>query len=268
MRCTHRAPNWAQSTTGLIYQHYAVDLGSQNDNQLLDYNVNRLFIPILALIISASTLLSLPVQAQNGSEVHYITDRLYVPLRSGKSQNHRILHKGLPSGTEVSVLETDIESGYSLIRTRRGLEGWIVSRYLDREPVAEIKLTEASQKLEKLEKENRDLKKAFTNAAGSSKEAGQVIAELETQNEALTKELEEIKRISANAVKLDREYQVLSEAKQMLKDKVDVLETENSRLRDNHENEAFLNGAFAVILGVLVAIVIPRLRPRKRSEWI
>lgn len=231
--------------------------------------MNKFVIPILSLFISTTALLSMPsdVYAQ-GDDVRYVTDRLYVPLRSGKSQNHRILHKGLPSGTEVTVLETDVEAGYSLIRTRRGLEGWIISRYLDPEPVAEVKLAEASQKLERLEKENRDLKKAFTNAAGSSKEANQVISELETENKKLASELEEIKRISENAIKLDREYQVLSEAKQMLKDKVDVLETENNRLRDNHENEAFLNGAFAVILGILAAIVIPRLRPRKRSEWI
>lgn len=230
--------------------------------------MNKLVIPILSLFISATALLSATAYAQDGNDVRYVTDRLYVPLRSGKSQNHRILHKGLPSGTEVVVLESDIEAGYSLIRTRRGLEGWIITRYLDQEPVAVIKLADVSQKLEKLEKENRDLKKAFTNAAGSSKEAGQVITELETENEKLKTELEEITRISANAVKLDRDYQVLSEAKQMLKDKVDVLETENSRLRDNHENEAFLNGAFAVILGILAAIVIPRLRPRRRSEWI
>ncbi len=253
---------------GLICPHDAVDLGSQNDNQLLEYNVNKFVNPILALIFGLTTLLSLPVQAQDDGAARYITDRLYVPLRSGKSANHRILHKGLPSGTEVSVLETDTEAGYSLIRTRRGLEGWILSRYLDREPVAEIKLAAVSQKVDALEKENQNLKKAFTNAAGSSKEANQVIAELEAENTRLASELEEIKRISANAVKLDREYQVLSEAKQMLKDKVDVLETENSRLRDNHENEAFLNGAFAVILGILAAVVIPRLRPRKRSEWI
>ncbi len=230
--------------------------------------MNKLVIPILTLLVCASTLLSQPALAQDSGETRFITDRLYVPLRSGKSANHRILHKGLPSGTEVSVLESDLEAGYSLIRTRRGLEGWILTRYLDQEPVAEIKLAEVTQKLEKLEVENRNLKKAFTNAAGSSKEASQIVDELEAENLKLATELEEIKRISANAIKLDRDYQVLSEAKQMLKDKVDVLETENARLRDNHENEAFLNGSFAVILGILAAIIIPRLRPRKRSEWI
>ena len=166
------------------------------------------------------------------------------------------------------MLETDEESGYSLIRTRRGLEGWILSRYLDRDPVAEIKLAETAARLNALEEENNKLKRAFSNAAGASKEAQSTASELETENARLSEELDEIKRISANAIKMEREYQALSETHQMLKDKVDVLETENTRLRENHENEAFLNGAFAVILGVLVAIVLPRLRPRKRSEWI
>lgn len=228
--------------------------------------VNKLVASIFIAALLGSAGFTSPALAQN--DVRYITDRLYVPLRSGKSASHRILHKGLPSGTAVSVLETDDESGYSLIRTRRGLEGWILSRYLDRDPVAEIKLAEATARVKSLEEENSKLKRAFSNAAGASKEAKSTVSELEAENVRLTEELEEIKRISANAIRMEREYQALSEAHQMVKDKVDVLETENSRLRENHENEAFLNGAFAVILGVLVAIVLPRLRPRKRSEWI
>ena len=229
--------------------------------------MNKIAAPLLSLALLGAAL-SAPLPALAQDTVRYVTDRLYVPLRSGKSQSHRILHKGLPSGTEVTVLESDDEAGYSLIRTRRGLEGWILSRYLDNEPVAEIKLAEATARLQALEEENSKLKRAFTNAAGNSKEAKEIVSELEQQNTELQKELEEIKRISANAIKLDREYQVLSEAKQMLRDKVDVLETENNRLRENHENEAFLNGAFAVILGILAAVIIPRLKPKRRSEWI
>ena len=228
--------------------------------------MNKLVASFFIFALLSATGLVPTALAQN--EERYITDRLYVPLRSGKSASHRILHKGLPSGTLVTVLETDEESGYSLIRTRRGLEGWILSRYLDRDPVAEIKLAETTARLNALEEENNKLKRAFSNAAGASKEAQSTASELETENARLSEELEEIKRISANAIKMEREYQALSETHQMLKDKVDVLETENTRLRENHENEAFLNGAFAVILGVLVAIVLPRLRPRKRSEWI
>lgn len=229
--------------------------------------MNKIAAPLLSLALLGAAL-SAPLPALAQDTVRYVTDRLYVPLRSGKSQSHRILHKGLPSGTQVTVLESDPEAGYSLIRTRRGLEGWILSRYLDEEPVAEIKLAEATARLKALEEENSKLKRAFTNAAGNSKEAQEIVSELEQQNAELKKELEEIKRISANAIKLDREYQVLSEAKQMLRDKVDVLETENNRLRENHENEAFLNGAFAVILGILAAVIIPRLKPKRRSEWI
>lgn len=235
---------------------------------MLDGNVSKPVIHLAALVIALLLALPSPLHAQGGGEVRYITDQLYVPLRSGKSQSHRILHKGLPSGTRVTVLETDPEAGYSLVRTNRGLEGWILSRYLDSRPVAASRLAEVSAKLERLEAENRELKQSFGKAAGTAKSAQQTIAELEKENERLSEELEEIKRISANAIKLDREYQVLSEAKQMLKDKVDVLETENSRLREDKENEAFLNGAFAVILGIFAAIVIPRLKPRKRSEWI
>ncbi len=54
-----------------------------------------------------------------------------------------------------------------------------------------------------------------------------------------------------------------------LRSAADMLEAENQRLQDNLDSEAFLNGAFAVMLWVIVALVVPRIWPtrRKSSSW-
>ena len=44
------------------------------------------------------------------AETVYIRDTLYVPLRGGQSSEHRILHKGIPSGTELELLEVNAVS--------------------------------------------------------------------------------------------------------------------------------------------------------------
>ena len=59
----------------------------------------------------------------------------------------------------------------------------------------------------------------------------------------------------------------LLESNQMLSSEVDVLKTDNARLRENKENEFFLNGAFAVLIGVMIALIVPRMMPKRRSEW-
>jgi SH3 domain protein len=48
-----------------------------------------------------------------------------------------------------------------------------------------------------------------------------------------------------------------------------MLKSENQRLLDKIKNEDFLNGAMAVLLGVIIALVAPRLVPkrRKNSGW-
>ena len=43
------------------------------------------------------------------AETRWISDELRVPLRSGPSSAHTILHRGLPAGTEMEILERDTE---------------------------------------------------------------------------------------------------------------------------------------------------------------
>lgn len=218
------------------------------------------------LICLAAAMLTLSAVAQ-AQETQYISDKLYVPLRSGKGAQFRIVHRGLPSGTALTVLEADEESGYTRVKTRRGLEGWIQSQYLSAEPIAELQLIEARRQLQSLTEKHNKLKAALADAVESGKAANSSTEKLREENQLLTQELDSIKRISANAIKLDVEYQALNETYQRLKDEVDLLQTENTRLRDNHENEAFINGALAVLIGVILAIVVPRLKPKKRSDW-
>ena len=70
----------------------------------------------------------------------YIRDTLYVPLRGGQSTEHRILHRGLRSGTELERLETSEDTGYTRVRTPDGLEGWLQTQYLVEEPIASTRL--------------------------------------------------------------------------------------------------------------------------------
>ena len=61
----------------------------------------------------------------------------------------------------------------------------------------------------------------------------------------------------------------LVEESENLRSEVEMLEAENQRLHDKLESEDFLNGALAVLLGVIIALVAPRLQPKRRksSSW-
>ena len=59
------------------------------------------------------------------AETVYIRDTIYVPLRGGQSSEHRILHKGIASGTALELLEVNDDTGFSQVRTASGMQGWI-----------------------------------------------------------------------------------------------------------------------------------------------
>ena len=84
--------------------------------------------------------------------------------------------------------------------------------------------------------------------------------------EATKEELTEIKRISANAIQLD---QLTTELTSKLEDanaRNDLLKLENARLEDRLASGQRLEGVFAVLAGVFIALVIPRLTVRRRRN--
>ena len=213
-------------------------------------------------------LLALLLAGGAYAETRYISDKIYVPLRVGEGSKYRIVHRGLPSGTPLELLENNEDSGYAKVRTQSGTEGWLPAHYLVSTPVARSQLKETEAQLAKLSEANKSLRDKLNSSTQSSEKSSAIIQQLEEENAELAKELEEVKRVSANAINLDSDNRRLLESNQMLSSEVDVLKTDNARLRENKENEFFLNGAFAVLIGVMIALIAPRLMPKRRSEWV
>lgn len=219
--------------------------------------VPRALLTLCLLLAAALT----PAQAQNE---HYIRDELYVPLRSGASQGHKIIQM-LRSGTPLTVQERNQD--WTQVRTREGKSGWLETQYLTDTPVAADLLASARRERDRLQEQNRELRQQLQDLREQHGGSESQLEELSQRNRELSEELDEIKEVSANAIKLDRDNQKLLEANEMLRNQLEVVQTDNQRLRDSQENEAFLNGAIAVVIGVMIALVVPRLWPKRKSEW-
>ncbi len=207
--------------------------------------------------------------AQNvGAQTAYVNDEIYVPLRSGPGAAYRIVHKGIRSGTALRILSVDEAAGYTQVRTPGGLEGYLPSQYVSREPIASVKLekvekalaTALADKQEALTQLQELQQKLQTLEADHSKVA-------ETLNSAHT-ELADIKAISSNALSLDRRNRELHEANEQLRNELELVQTENLRLKDKSESNMMLLGGGLVLLGVLITLMVPVLKPgRKNDSW-
>jgi len=196
----------------------------------------------------------------------YIDDTLLVPLRSGEGTSFRIVHKGLKSGIKLEILEQSKQSGYSKIRTPGGIEGFLPTRYLTSTPIARIRLLTANKNISLLQTENTKLKKELGTITKAHKSLGQNFKKTSTELASNSKELTNIKSISSNALNLDRRNRELRESNEQLRSQLELLQTENMRLKDKSESNTMLMGGGLVTLGIIIALVIPLIRPSKKSD--
>ena len=214
-------------------------------------------------------LAALLCHSASAQDIRYITDELFVPVRSGQGTQYRIVHRGIPSGTRVTVRESDDETGYSYITTDGGTEGWILSRYLDAEVPAAQRLEDLQARYDALMGDEDSLQSQLAEARDREGNLTRELSGLREELETTRGELTEIRRISANAMALDKMNQQLAEESQVLNTRIEVLEADNMRMKESREGDAFRNGALAVLLGVVIALIVPRLRPKRRntSGW-
>lgn len=231
---------------------------------------------IIGLALILSFLCSLASAQENQEQTQavdsatgerYVRDYLFVPVRSGASAGHRVVHKGLKSGTQVTLLGKT-QDKYTLIKTSKGLEGWVLSQYLVEKPTAALLLKQARQTIEQLSKQAGPISENLIAAESQNRQFQQEIKQLTRENKKLTKELERIKDLSSNAISLDQDNNNLRANMEQLKNSNDTLNAENQRLEQDLKHQGFMNGVLAVLVGVIITFSIQYLtKSRGRSEW-
>lgn len=209
-------------------------------------------------------LLSQPLLAATA----YVTDSFKAPLHSGHSNAYRIIAYA-KSGMAMEILERDTETGYTKVKTSRGTEGWILTRYLENQPVAAQRLAQAEKQLAALKEKNQELKTGQSNASETASELNQQNKALQSANARLEKELNHIKEVSGNAISINQRNNQLLEENQQLKNEIDLLTSDNERLKDDAKSQYFMMGAGAILLGLILGLVLPSLKPkRKDTGWV
>ena len=219
--------------------------------------------------LSLALLTLLFSTAIHAADTRYVSDKQYIPLRSGPGGEYRITHRGLPSGTRLEVIRTSDKGEFAEVKTDKGTSGWIRTQYLMTELPAQNRLNAAQAKAESLDEKSKALKMELEALTSERVDLLNHVNSTEGNLTTTAAELARLKQISGNALQLDADnHRLILEAEE-LRSEGEMLTAENQRLQDNLDSEAFMNGAFAVVLGVIVALVVPRLWPkrRKNSGW-
>ena len=200
------------------------------------------------------------------AETRYVSDELGITLRSGQSTQHQILRM-VNSGTPLEVLETNDESGYTRVRTSQGVEGWVLTRYLMDHPSAQDQLSGAKKKLARLEEENKNLQAQLSTVSGDKTSLDKDKRFLLAKNDKLEKELDRIRNTAASALAIESEKNRLADEARRLETELQTVQQQNVSLKDRSDREWFVRGAAVVIVGILIGLIVPKIRFRSRSRW-
>ena len=208
------------------------------------------------------TLIPSVVLAENA----YVTDEFEVTMRSGPSTQNAILRM-LPSGTTVEVVDADEETGYTTIKTASGIEGYVLSRFLMNQPAARDQLAGMRQQVSNLRQRNQELAAREKKATASRDELRQERDSLLKGNENKDAELTNIRRVSANAIDINSQNQELQTKLQTMNHRLQAQTSEIQELKDRRNRDWFMAGAAVLIGGILLGLILPKLRMRRRSSW-
>lgn len=217
---------------------------------------------LLPLII---TFISFYTTVSHAETTRYVSDELEITMRNGQGVKFGI-KKMLTSGTKLTVLETD-PNGYSKVKTDRGVEGWVLTRFLSNMPSARDQLSQNEQKVANLELEIAKYKTEIDSLTSQTNTAGSENQTLREKSQRLSKELDDLRRTASSAVALDNENRQLKQRLQEIDHQTQILTLENDSLKASNTKMWFVIGAAVLFAGILLGLLLPRLRFSKKDSW-
>ena len=187
-------------------------------------------------------------------------------MRTGPSIQNKIV-RPLLSGTRIEVLRIDSGNGHSQIQVGSGEIGYILTRFISDQPSARSRLGRTQKQLAQLRSEPNELRSLL---AASQEENELLIGEnvrlTDVANKS-SKELQNIKSISGDVIKISKHSQKLESEVQQLLLQLDDIRIQNEALKDNSERVRNLLGIGVLLLGLFLGWVLSISGRRNRNSW-
>jgi SH3 domain protein len=221
---------------------------------LLGYMKMRIVLTVLLFLFATTA----------AAESRFVDDQLVITMRTGKGNTYQIL-RTFPSGTVLELLEND--GDYSRVRSNEGTEGWVLTQYLTKTPIAKVRLVRAEQQLERLREDKTQLQQQLATLKEEKSALDKEHGNLGSEAEKLHSELEKLRKVAARPIELAQENEDLKDKTGRLQQEIEQLQDENSHLQDRSQRDWFLTGAGVLFGGIFLGLILPRLRRKKRGMF-
>jgi SH3 domain protein len=218
----------------------------------------------LSLLLICTCVL---VATQAQAETRYITDQCSIPMRKGQSTKYKIARM-LPSGTKLDVLGSSGNTGYVQVRTEDGIVGYVANTELQDEPAARNHLAAMEAKLAELQQAPDALAAKLSALQSEHHKLTADHERVSAERDRLEQELATLRSASANIVEVTNDRAELRKRVAELTRQTAELEQQNRDMALQTNQRWFMIGAAVVGGGILIGLILPNLRFRRRkSSW-
>ena len=223
---------------------------------------------LLATGFLALALALAAAPSANAQQTRFISDEVFIVLHAGPGSNYRWLAK-LQPGTRLEEMRLSNDGNWAEVRTERGTEGWVQAEYLASEPPAQVRLPAVVRQLEDAERDTAEMQSVVSELRGERDALQAALDESRLEFQRVSEELAQLRQVSGSAIETAENNRRLVEEAASMRMNLDTMSADNQRLQDRVRSSAFMDGALAVMLGVIITLVVPRLWPKRRnsSSW-
>lgn len=228
---------------------------------MINYKNQSIRFISISIITLASLMATMPVAATT----QYVSDQLKVPLRSGSSDEHRIL-KFITSGTALTVL--DRSGDFIHVKTEGGKKGWVLKKHVMDLPSGRDRVASINKKLEKSKLEINKLQSTITELKSEIKQLKHEKGLLNSEKTNLSNTLDDLKITASSPLAISKKNKQLKKELEKVTANEAMLERDNQQLRSNVTQEWFLIGGAVTIGSMILGILLTRINwRRKRDSW-
>lgn len=217
-------------------------------------------------ILTMALLACLLIGTEAGAQTRYVSDELVITFRTGPSSQNAVT-RNLTSGDRVEVLEELPDDGYSRVRLPDGEEGWVLTRYLQDERTAALRLETTTSQLAAERQRTAELEQRVGELEAELATTSQSLARAESSAQQVGAELADVREASASAIATREQNESLRRRVAALSNEAEAAEMEIDALRRRDRQNWFIIGAGVLLGGIIVGLVAPSLRRKRRSSW-
>lgn len=222
----------------------------------------------IALTLTVLAISSWFFPAAAEAQSRWVNDEIRINFRAGPGDQFRILrHFNTGARLELATPPADrfpegSPDGWLYLRDAQGNEGWAREQFLVAQPPARVRITA-------VERERDQARTRVEELTGELRASSEEKTELERALEASRAQIAELERsfdAARRGFELFEEHEALQATIAELEARKADLREENKALADRSLKEWFLIGAGVLAAGILLGLILPRLR-RRQDPW-